>query len=88
MRTIFAFTLTTRAKYYEEGDMVFDSSGSDIGRVLRCHRVANDGANSFYSYDIESTVDTFKKLQANEIELYEVTEYNVHPCHMAYTSSQ
>ena len=88
MNTIFAFTLTTETKYYEEGDLIFDTSGSDIGRVLRCHRVAVDEIKIFYSYDVESNVNTFKRLQAKEIELYKIPKYSVYPCNIVYTIDQ
>ena len=85
MNIVFAFTLTTPTKYYEEGDLIFDASGSDVGRVLRCREVPTDENSTFYSYDVESNEDTFKKLQARELCLYKGAEYSVHPCYTAYT---
>lgn len=88
MKQLFTFTLTTKTKYYEKGDLIFDKSGNDIGRILRCLEVSPKGSNTFYSYDIESNEAIYQKLQAKEIELYMVPDYSVHPSYISYYTEQ
>lgn len=84
MRRIFAFSLFTKKKYYDKGDMIFSNTGESIGRVLRCSKNDIDLSDVFYSYDIESDEETFKKLQAKEIPIYRIDDYSVHDCLISY----
>lgn len=82
---IFAFTLTTKQDCFEKGDCVFSADGDTVGRVLRRLKVAVDPENVFYSYDIESTPDTYQIIESGKKQLYHVSEYNVSPCSTWYT---
>jgi len=82
---IFAFTLTTKQDCFEKGDCVFSTDGDTIGRVLRRMKVAVNPENVYYSYDVESTKDTYNLIESGEKQLYQVPEYHVRPCSTWYT---
>ena len=82
---IFAFTLTTKQDCFEKGDCVFSADGDTVGRVLRRLKVAVDPENVFYSYDVESTRDTYQIIESGKKQLYRVSEYKVSPCSTLYT---
>jgi hypothetical protein len=84
-KEIFAFTLTTKQDCFEKGDCVFASDGDTIGRVLRRLKVEVDPENVFYSYDIESTKNTYQLIESGEKQLYRVSECHVSPCSTWYT---
>lgn len=84
MKKIFTFTLSTKTKYYEKGELIFDKFGNDIGRILRCLEISRRGSDTFYSYDIESNEETYQKLQKKEIELYMIPAYSVYPSYISY----
>lgn len=84
MEQIFAFTLDTKEAFYHTGSCVAASDGTIIGRVLRCRKKEIDEDNIFYSYDIESSEETFMKLKSKEIGIFRVNEYSVYRCSVAY----
>lgn len=82
---IFVFTLTAKQDCFEKGDCVFSADGDTVGRVLHRLRVAVDPEDIFYSYDIESTQDTYQSIESGKKPLYRVSEYSVSPCSTWYT---
>ena len=85
---IFAFTLMTKQDCFEKGDCVFSADGDTVGRVLRRLKVAVDPENVFYSYDVESTRDTYQIIESGKKQLYRVSEYKVSPCSTWYTANK
>ena len=84
MKQIFTFKLDTKEEHYHTGSCVAASDGTIIGRVLHCSKNEIDEDNIFYSYDIESTEETFRKLKSKEIEIFRVNEFSVYPCSVTY----
>lgn len=84
MKELFAFTITTKNKYYDKGDCIFGSDGDTVGRVLNCMKNEVDPKNVYYSYDVESTPAMFTKLK-NGYKLYKVEYISVQECGVYYT---
>ena len=84
MKHIYAFTISTKEKYYEEGDCIAGHDGDLIGRVLHCLKIEIDPENIYYSYDVESTPEYYEKLKSG-YQLYKVSEFSVHECSTYYT---
>jgi hypothetical protein len=79
---IFAFTLTTKCNL--KLGVVFGNQGELVGRILKMYPKFNDAYEEFeysgnYTYDIESTADTFEKIKRKEIVL-DIEEYTVSKC--------
>lgn len=84
-RDIYAFTLTTKQDCFTKDDCVFASDGDVIGRVLHRLKVDIDSNDAYYSYDVESTEETYQMLKNGQKQLYHVQDYHVSPCSVWYT---
>ncbi len=83
MKHIYAFTISTKEKYFEEGDCIAGKDGNLIGRVLHCLKVETAPNGTYYSYDVESSPEYFEKLKSG-YQLYKVSEFSVHECSTYY----
>jgi hypothetical protein len=81
---IFAFTLYTESNL--NGTTLFSDAGEPIGRIL--HKSNPGKVATSFSYDIESTKETFEKLENGSIKLYGIGTYSVSNCHTWYTRSE
>jgi hypothetical protein len=86
---IFYFTICTKDNLKNAG-CIFKINGDPIGRILSMSPKFNDTDEEFefdgmYSYDIESTSETFEKIKNKEI-LLSIKEYTVHKCNTHYHS--
>ena len=82
--TIHAFTLCTKKKMNVH-DQIFDDNGNPIGRVLSKYPKLKDEYDGNYSYDIESSKQTFDDLESGTIKLYGIDEYSVQNCTTSWT---
>lgn len=87
MKSIFAFSLSTKSDYYEKGDIIFSDKGDTLGRVIRRMKVAIPGEEIYYSYDVESTVEDYENIKSNAVKLYKIKEYSVRDCSTIYYES-
>lgn len=78
---ILAFTLYTETDWSD--GIIFGADGDTLGRVL--HKTTPCCDNTMYSYDIESTKETFEKLQNGKIRLYGIEKYSIGHCSTWYT---
>ena len=77
---MFVFTINTKAKLGQE-NVLIDQSGNVVGRVLSKSPTFKDDYKEFeysgnYYYEIESTRETFEKIEREEIRL-NLKEYSV-----------
>lgn len=84
MNQIFAFSIDTETKFYDKGDIVFSDQGEIIGRVLKCSQIEIPEDKIHYSYDVESTKDTYEKLKNGEMKIWKLEKYSVFSCSMCY----
>lgn len=89
---IFVFTLHSKSKLGVQS-CIFDETGNPIGRVLHKYPAFKDSYDEFeyngdYSYDIESSKDTYKKLENNEITLFGIDDYKVSSCNTYYVHKE
>lgn len=92
MNDIFAFTLYTKSVLRVNG-CIFDTNGQLIGKIISKYPAFKDSYDEFeyngdYSYDIESSKDTYKKLENNEITLFGIDDYKVSSCNTYYVHKE
>lgn len=76
---IFTFSLHTE-KDVVDGS-IFDTNGEVLGRVI--HKFISQTGNGV-TYDIETTKETFDKIDNGEIKLWGIEKYYVTTSHTAY----
>lgn len=81
---IFAFTLHTETEL-DDNSVVFSTDGNIVGKIL--HKRLPYKSN-LYSYDVESTKDTFEKLKNGEVRLYGIENYSMDNCSTWYTHKE
>ncbi len=91
MNNMFTFTLNTKIKLVR-GICLFDQLGNTIGRVLSKSPIFKDDYDEFeysgnYCYQIESTKETFEKLECGEIQL-NLKEYSVSSSNTYWVSKE
>ena len=84
MNSILAFSMSSKTRFYEKGDILFSDKGDVIGRVLKCLEVDIDADNVFYAYDIESTKDVYEALENGSMRIWKLNEYTVSKCSTWY----
>lgn len=89
MSSLYVFTIST-TKRFEIHDSVYDNVGNPIGRIFKKSPTFKDDYDEFdyngeYTYDVESTRDTFNKLENHEISLFDTDEYSVYPSNTFWT---
>ena len=78
---IFTFTLYTETDLNSGG--IFEVDGAFLGRILKKRTSYRDDA--MYSYDIESKIEIFEKLQSGEIKLFGIEKYHISNSSIKYT---
>ena len=78
------FTFSLRTKSILNAGAVFSTNGEEVGRILSKHPNFKDDwdemeYDGFYSYDIESSEETCKKVKNGEIILL-ADEYSISDC--------
>lgn len=76
---IFTFALHTDEDVVDGS--IFDTNGEVLGRVV--HKFVSK-LNGSITYDIETTKETFEKIESGEIKLWNIEKYYVTSSHTAY----
>ena len=84
MNYLFAITITTTEKYFNEKDCVFSDTGDCIGHVLNALKCDLNKNNAFFSYDVETTPEVYESLKDGTIKIYGIDKYTVDLCNMSY----
>ena len=83
MKTLFVITITIKKKYNLDAGF-FTDKGHPIGRILDIREIRIDSQETLYSYDVETTEETYKALKDGTSKLYRIEDYSVDTCSTAY----
>ena len=87
MNNIFAFTLSCKQNFSDEGECLFMDDGSIAGRILHKTKVDIDYEDNYYSYNIESTEEDYNALLDGTKKIYKLSDYHISPCNTYYTNN-
>lgn len=83
MAEMFLFTIHTETILHEGS--LFSDKGDVVGRIIKMKKPHQGNE---YSYDVESTKEIYRKIEAGEMQIYGADPYWVTSCSTWYTRKE